>query len=224
MKLRVIATIENDFKSKFGLPRQSGRVPELLSTIVFEEDFRNEDAVRGLEEYSHIWLIWGFSENKAQGDAFRPTVRPPRLGGNKRVGVFSTRSPYRPNPLGLTLVKIEELKKTDRGVEIVVSGGDMMDGTPVFDIKPYLPTYESVASAKGGLAASSYSYFLDVVIDNLMLEKIPQEKRETLVEILRNDPRPAYQKNPQRKYGLTYADFEITFMVDGDILTVVSID
>ncbi len=224
MILKEIAIIKNDFKSKFGVPRQSRRVPKLLSNIVFEKEFCNIDAFRGLEEYSHIWLIWGFNQNKEDSKYFRPTVRPPRLGGNKRIGVFATRSPYRPNPIGLTLVKIEKLEKTPQGVQLVVSGADLIDGTPIYDIKPYLPTYESIEDAKGGLAESSANYYLDVKIDDLLYNKIPQHIRDGLIEILKNDPRPAYQKNPQRRYGLSFADFEIAFSVDGNILTVLSID
>ncbi len=224
MKIERIATISNDFKDKFGLPRQSGRIPRLLSTVVFEPAYRVEEALRGIEEYSHLWLIWGFSDNHDTTKEWYPTVRPPRLGGNKRVGVFSTRSPYRPNPLGLTLVTLERVEDTKDGKVLVVGGADMMDGTPIYDIKPYLPDYESVPHARGSFSAQCASYCLDVVIPEDLLERVPEDKRNVLIEVLKNDPRPAYQKDPTRTYGLSYAGLNVTFFVADNTLTVVAID
>ncbi len=223
MILKEIAIIKNDFPEKFGLPRQSGRIPELLSTIVFNKEYRVDEALRGIEEYSHLWLVWGFSDNKDNKEWY-PTVRPPRLGGNKRVGVFATRSPYRPNPIGLTLVTLDQITKTEDGTVLVVGGADLMDGTPIYDIKPYLPQYECINGARGGFSTEASKYYLEVECSAELLEKVPQDKRATLIDVLKNDPRPAYQKDPTRRYGLTYAGLSVSFVVEEDVVKVLSID
>ncbi len=223
MTLKEIAVIKNDFSAKFGLPRQSGRIPQLKSMIVFNEQYRVDEALRGIEEYSHLWLVWGFSDNRDNQKDWYPTVRPPRLGGNKRVGVFATRSPYRPNPIGLTLVTLEQVKKTNEGTVLIVGGADLMDGTPIYDIKPYLPQYESVADARGGFSVEAINHSLEVECAEELLEVLPEESRATLIQALQNDPRPAYQKDPTRRYNLTYAGLTVSFVVDGNVLTVLSI-
>ena len=227
LNLKIIARIKSDFPEKFGIPRQSGLVPSLRSTIRFKPEYRNVDALRGLEGFSHLWLIWIFSENVR--DTWHPTVRPPRLGGNARLGVFATRSSFRPNPIAMSCVKIESIVlEGDDAPYIVVSGADLMDGTPIVDIKPYLPYADSVPDAKGGFASTVAGENLHVRIPSEIATeiagKLPEDKREALVEILRQDPRPHYQDDPERIYGLAFAGMNIKFKVDGDILTVVSIE
>ena len=216
-----IAHIHTDFPEKFGLPRQSMLVPSLCGRIVFEPEYRSPDALRGLDGYSHLWLIWGFSDGFASSSdgsrPFSPTVRPPRLGGNTRVGVFATRSPNRPNPLALSCVKIESVD----GCEITVSGIDMADGTPIYDIKPYLPHVDAIPDAKGGFAAEVSGARLSVVFSGGVKEKIPPGKLDALIGALSEDPRPQYQ-NDSRIYGMSFAGLEIGFSVDGGTLTVVS--
>ena len=225
MELKIIAKIHTDFPTKFGIPRQSGLVDELKAKIVFEPEYRVADAVRGLEDFSHIWLIWQFSEAVRNG--WSPTVRPPRLGGNKRMGVFSTRAPFRPNAIGLSSVKLERVEITrDLGPVLHVSGADLMDGTPIFDIKPYLPYVDSHPEATGGFAQPLTSYELDVDFPEELLERVATAKREALIAILKQDPRPAYQKDPDRVYGFPFAGQEIKFTVDDErgVLTVRSVE
>ena len=223
LNLKVIARIKSDFPEKFGIPRQSGLVPSLRSTIRFEPDFRNPDALRGLEGFSHLWLIWIFSENVR--DTWRPTVRPPRLGGNTRLGVFATRSSFRPNPIAMSCVKIEEvLADGPEGPEIVVSGADLMDGTPIVDIKPYLPYADSIPDAKGGFAATVDKNYLTVEIPEGLLQVFPAEQRAALREILVQDPRPHYQDDPERIYGLAFAGRNVKFKVAGETLTVIAVE
>lgn len=220
-ELKVIARLRCDFPTKFGLPRQSGLNGALKGKIVFEPAYRNPDAVRGIEAYSHLWLIWGFSVPEREN--WSATVRPPRLGGNERVGVFATRSPFRPNPLGLTLVKLEGVDRRDGACALLVSGADMMDGTPIYDIKPYLPYADSRPDARGGFGERMKDYRLRVVADEALLCPIPSEKRPALLAALEGDPRPAYQHDPSRVYGFLYAGFDVRFTVDEDTLTVVEI-
>lgn len=216
-----IATIRTEFSSKFGIPRQAGLAEELRGTIVFEPDFRVDEALRGLEGFSHIWLIWGFSENREHG--WTPTVRPPRLGGNVRMGVFATRSPFRPNGLGLSCVRLIGMQKEDRlGTTLTVAGADLMDGTPIYDIKPYLPYADCRPEAAGGFA-SEVPERLEILIPPELKEKIPEEKRAALAEVLAQDPRPRYQEDPERIYGMSFAGLEIHFRVENDRLTVVEI-
>lgn len=222
LEFRIIARIRSDFPEKFGIPRQSGLLGQLKSTIVFEPEFRNADALRGMDGFSHLWLLWIFSENIR--DTWSPTVRPPRLGGNKRLGVFATRSSFRPNPIAMSCVKIEEINlSTPDGPQIVVSGADLMDGTPIVDIKPYLPYSDSKPDASGGFAESVRHETLEVEISSEILEKFPEDKRESLLEILKEDPRPHYQSNPDRLYGLSFAGHEIKFKVCDSTLRVISI-
>lgn len=224
MIIEPIAKIRTDLPEKFGLPRQSGIVPELCGTIVFEKDYRNADSLRGLEGYSHLWIIWEFSMGFASEKDERkwsPTVRPPRLGGNKRMGVFATRSPNRPNPLGLSVVKIEEIVNTpDDGTVIKVSGIDMADGTPIYDIKPYLPHVDSVPQAVGGFAAPLDGEKLAVSDPCDLVSLLPEDKRDALVALLKEDPHPSYKNDGDRAYGLTYAGFEVSFTVDGGVATI----
>ena len=216
MNLKIIAKTESDFPTKFGLPRQSGIVEGNLSRIVFEKEYASPEAIRGLDGYSHIWLIWGFSQIKQK--RWSPTVRPPRLGGNKRMGVFATRSPNRPNPLGLSCVRLVAIENE----ALIVDGADLMDGTPIYDIKPYLPFTDSRPNASGGFAAEVLGDRLEVKIDRRLLEHVPENKRHVLIEILKGDPRPAYH-NDDRIYGFQFADFEIKFTVKNGILTVINI-
>jgi len=217
-----IAHIRTCFPTKFGIPRQSGIGSGLESTIVFEPEYRNVEALRGLEEFSHIWLIWEFSE--AKRDSWSPTVRPPRLGGNTRKGVFATRSPFRPNPIGLSCVKLERIEsdKND-GPFLIVSGADLMDGTPIFDIKPYLPYADCITDATSGFAPQAAERLLQVVIDEQKRNKIPTELYEGLVQVLAHDPRPQYHDDPERIYTLPFADMEVRFKVKEDILEVTEI-
>ena len=221
--MKIIAIIHNDFKEKFGIPRQSGLSGGLESRIVFEPEYRNPEALRGIEGYSHLWLIWEFSE--AKRETWSPTVRPPRLGGNKRVGVFATRSPYRPNPIGLSSVKLERMEQTrDEGTVLIVRGADLLDGTPIYDIKPYLAYSDSHPDAIGGFADPVRNYALKVDFCKELLSKVHISKQKALIEILEQDPRPSYQNDPQREYGMRFADYEIFFKVDGDRLTVVRVE
>ena len=220
--LKVVARLHNDFPTKFGLPRQSGLVEGIRGTIVFEGEFRNPDALRGLEGYSHIWLLWGFDRNKKEG--WSATVRPPRLGGNMRMGVFATRSPFRPNPIGLSCVKIEAIEQTEKhGTVIHVSGADMADGTPIYDIKPYLPHVDAHPEAMGGFAGDVAGYGLEVVFPEELLAKIEPEKRGALIGALEGDPRPSYQSDPDRVYGFLFAGKDVRFRVRDGVLTVVEI-
>ena len=221
--MRVIARIHNDFNEKFGIPRQSGLVPELKASIVFESEYRNPDALRGLEGFSHIWLIWQFSE--AVRDDWSPTVRPPRLGGNTRMGVFATRSPFRPNAIGLSVVKLEEIRDDAAlGTVLIVSGADLMDGTPIFDIKPYIPYADCIPDAIGGFASAPAAASLEVILPEHLAEKLNADKREALIGVLAQDPRPRYQNDPERVYGFKFAGFEVRFTVRDQTLTVCSIE
>ncbi|MBQ3729265.1 MAG: tRNA (N6-threonylcarbamoyladenosine(37)-N6)-methyltransferase TrmO [Spirochaetales bacterium] len=224
MQLRPIAYIHNSYREKFGIPRQSG-LADIVSEIVFEKEFRDVNAVRGLEDFSHIWLLWGFSDNgDHDGSSFRPTVRPPRLGGNERVGVFATRSPFRPNPIGLSSVRLKSIKMTDDGPVLVVRGADLMDGTPVYDIKPYLRDFDSHSDARSGFADDRQYNTLEVVFPQELLDMIPVQDREPLVQALGQDPRPHYQDDPERVYGMLFGDRNILFMVSGGTLTVTGIE
>ncbi len=221
-EVKRIARIRSDFPTKFGIPRQSGLVDELSAEIVFEPEYRNPDALRGLEGFSHIWLIWQFSD--AVRDGWSPTVRPPRLGGNARMGVFATRSPFRPNPIGLSAVKLEEIVlNSPDGPLLRVSGADLMDGTPIFDIKPYLPYADIRADAIGGFAPAADER-VEVKIPDALISKISQEKREALRAVLAQDPRPKYQNAPERVYGFAFSGYEVRFTVADGCLTVCDIE
>lgn len=216
--LKKIAEIHTDFPEKFGIPRQSG-LAETKAEIIFEPEYRIPEAVRGLEEYSHLWLIWEFTE--APHKEWSPTVRPPRLGGNQRIGVFATRSPFRPNSLGLSSVRLEKVEmRKGAGPVLHVIGADLLDGTPIYDIKPYLPYVDSHPEAEGGFAEKKKGYALEVMIEDEWMSRIPAEKRQTLIQILSQDPRPSYQNDPERVYGMSYAGMEIRFKVNVDRLTV----
>ncbi len=220
--IQVIARMKSDFPTKFGIPRQAGLVESLRSTIVFEPEFRNSDALRGMEGYSHLWLIWQFSEAVRQD--WSPTVRPPRLGGNTRMGVFATRSPFRPNNLGLSCVKLLGVEQTKEfGTVLHVGGADLMDGTPIFDIKPYIPYSDSHPEAAGGFTDDADDFLLEVKISDELLSQLPHDKRQAAMEVLSHDPRPSYQRKPGRVYGLEFAGFDIRFTVEEKILTVVEI-
>ena len=223
VKIQVIARMHSDFATKFGIPRQSGLVEELRRTIVFEPEFRNPDALRGIEEFSHLWIIWQFSEAVRQG--WSPTVRPPRLGGNTRMGVFATRSPFRPNNLGLSSVRLLGVEHTaEFGTVLHVGGADLMDGTPIFDIKPYIPYGDCHVDATGGFTDRAGAFLLTVEFPRELLQKLPQDKREAALGVLSHDPRPSYQRMPDRVYGLTFAGFDIRFQVTEDILTVLEVN
>lgn len=216
MEIKAIAHIENDLTEKFGIPRQSG-LSEIISKIVFEKEFCDPNALRGIEEFSHLWLIWEFTQ--APKGKWSPTVRPPRLGGNKRMGVFATRSPNRPNSLGLSLVRLISVKDNI----LTVAGADLMNGTPIYDIKPYLPAFESVADAVGGFADEFKDYALRVEYDSRVLERLPTHKQQALLKILEGDPRPSYQEDSARIYGMKYGDFEVKFRVEGKTLILLEI-
>ncbi len=219
VNIQIIARMKSDFPSKFGIPRQSGLVEELHSTIIFEPEFRNPDALRGIEDYSHLWIIWQFSEAIRQ--EWSPTVRPPRLGGNTRMGVFATRSPFRPNSLGMSCVRLIGLEHTpDIGTVIHVAGADLMDGTPIFDIKPYIPYSDCHTDAIGGFTDSAKDFILDVDFPSHLLAIIPENKRDALTGVLSHDPRPSYQRTPDRIYGLSFAGFDIRFTVKDSTLFV----
>lgn len=220
--LKVIARIRSDFPEKFGIPRQSGLVPEALSRIVFEEEYRNAEALRGIEGFDYLWLIWEFSENVRE--TWSPTVRPPRLGGNARLGVFATRSPFRPNPLGLSSVRLERVENDPvHGLTLVVSGADLMDGTPLYDIKPYIPYTDAHPDAAGGFAAEP-DETLAVQFPKEYLQQIPEKKRSALLQVLAQDPRPSYRADGDRVYGLYFAGFNIRFRVAQKIVTVCGVE
>ena len=217
-----IARIRTDFPTKFGIPRQSGLVKELQGRIVFEPEYRNPEAVRGLEDFSHVWLIWEFSESKRDG--WSPTVRPPKLGGNIRKGVFATRSPFRPNPIGLSAVKLEKVDiHPELGPVLHVSGADLMDGTPIYDIKPYIPYADCIPDAKGGFTRETDNSLLEVIFPENLLEIIPFEKQKAVMQILAFDPRPSYQEDDERIYGVEFAGFDVRFRVAGKVLKVVEV-
>ena len=221
--MKIIARICSEFPTKFGIPRQSGLVPETRATVVFEPEYRNPDALRGIEGFSHLWLIWEFSE--AVRTDWSPTVRPPRLGGNTRLGVFATRSPFRPNPIGLSCVCLESVEKTERdGTVLVVSGADLMDGTPIFDIKPYLPYADAQPEATGGFTADAGDFLLQVELPAALEAKIPAPHRAALRGVLSHDPRPSYQSDPERLYGVAFAEKNVRFTVRDGVLTVRKIE
>ena len=222
MELKIIARISTDFKEKFGIPRQSG-IAKTVGKIVFEPEYRVREALRGIDGYSHLWLLWEFSE--ARRDGWSPTVRPPRLGGNKRMGVFATRSPYRPNSIGLSSVRLLSVEESaDDGLVLIVEGADLLDGTPIYDIKPYLPFTDSHPDAIGGFADEVREYGLKVNFSLQLLEKIPESKRDALITILENDPRPSYKDDGDHEYGMVYADLDIFFKVESGTLTVTRIE
>lgn len=217
--LRVIARIHSDFPTKFGIPRQSGLVEELRSAVVFEPEYRNPDALRGVEGFSHLWLIWQFSQ--AVRENWSPTVRPPRLGGNTRMGVFATRSPFRPNPIGLSCVRLERIEQHPQWGQVLwVAGADLMDGTPIYDVKPYLPYADCRPEAAGGFASQPKEPTLQVEIAPELLAQVPEELREALLGVLAQDPRPQYQHRPDRVYGLEFGPLEVKFTVERELLTV----
>ena len=220
--MKVIARIHTDFPTKFGIPRQSGIIASLQGRIVFEPEYRNPEAVRGLEDFSYIWLLWDFS--KAVRDTWSPTVRPPRLGGNVRKGVFATRSPFRPNPIGLSSVRLEKVDIDPKlGPVLYVSGVDLMDGTPIYDIKPYITYTDSHPDAVSGFASTPAEYLLEVDFPDTLLQKVPESQRESLVEVLAHDPRPQYQDDPERIYGMAFGGIEVKFKVKGIQLTVLEV-
>ena len=217
-----IATMRSAFPTKFGIPRQSGLVTELKSTIVFEPAYRNPEMLRGIEGFSHLWLIWSFSKS---GDHWSPTVRPPRLGGNQRMGVFATRSPFRPNNLGLSSVRLERVElHTPEGPVLTVAGADLMDGTPILDIKPYIPYADCQMEATGGFTDTAGEFLLKVEFPPELLSMVPEDRREALIGVLRHDPRPSYQRKPERVYGMEFAGWNIRFRVAEDVLTVVEVE
>lgn len=219
ISIHPIAKMHSDFPTKFGIPRQSGLAENLRSTIVFEQKYRNADALRGLEDFSHLWIIWQFSE--AVRTEWTPTVRPPRLGGNIRMGVFATRSPFRPNSIGLSCVRIIGLEETaDMGTVIHVAGADLMDGTPILDIKPYIPYCDSHPDALGGFTTTANDYLLQVDFPGELLDLLPKDKQSAAIEVLSHDPRPSYQSDPDRVYGLSFAGFNIRFQIQNDTLFV----
>ena len=220
--MKIVARIHSDLPTKFGLPRQSGLVEELYSEVVFEPEYRNPDALRGLEDFSHIWLLWEFSESIRE--EWSPTVRPPRLGGNTRIGVFATRSPFRPNPIGLSCVRLLGIRHdSDLGMVLQVGGADLMDCTPIYDIKPYIPYTDCHMDALEGFTSQNRDYCLQVVIPKEYLSIFPKDKQKALYGILRQDPRPSYKEDGERKYGLRFAGHEVKFQVKEKILTVISV-
>ncbi len=220
--MNVIARVHSDFPEKFGIPRQSGLAGSLRASVVFEPEFRDENALRGIEQFSHLWLIWLFSANVKAG--WSPTVRPPRLGGNVRLGVFATRSPFRPNPIGLSVVRLEGVElRSKQGPILYISGADLMDGTPLLDIKPYIPLADSHPNAEEGYTRLTAMHKLQVDIAPELFLRMNEDKREALLEVLSQDPRPSYQNDPGRVYGFGFAGREVRFRVDGDVLTVVDI-
>ena len=221
--IRPVAHIRTDFSDKFGIPRQSGRVPALMGKIVFEPEFRDPDALRGIEEFSHLWLLFDFSQSHR--DSWSPTVRPPRLGGNKRIGVFATRSPFRPNPIGLSCVKLEKIEHSAKeGTVLIVSGVDQLDNTPILDIKPYIPYADCRPEATGSFAEEQKDYRLEVKIPSPLLELVPEDKREAAMACLADDPRPSYQQDEERVYSMRFAECDIHFTVSGNTLTVTGVD
>ena len=221
--MKVIARVRSDFKEKFGIPRQSGLVPQTRAKIIFEPEYRNPDALRGIDGYSHLWLIWSFS--KAEREGWSPTVRPPRQGGNTRMGVFATRSPFRPNPIGLSCVTLEGVETHGpHGVSLLVGGADLMDGTPILDVKPYHPLSDCHPDALGGFASAKADYAVEVVFPPELEALVPQEKRAALRGVLALDPRPAYQDDPARVYGVAFAGQNVRFTVADGVLTVKDIE
>ncbi len=219
--MKIIAHIQTDFPTKFGVPRQSGLIKSVTGRIIFEKDYQDADAFRGLEEFSHIWVLWEFS--KAKNKKWSPTVRPPMLGGNKRMGVFATRSPYRPNSIGMSALRLEKIEYSEKsGPVLIVSGCDMINGTPIFDIKPYLAYADSIPDATGGFTVNLTDRTLDVEVNQGTLGIIPKEIQETILEILKSDPRPSYQNDEDRVYGFQFGEFEIKFKVNGKKLTIIS--
>ena len=220
--MKCIANIRSEFPTKFGIPRQSGLVKELTATVVFTPEFRNADALRGIEGFSHLWLIWEFSMAKRK--QWSPTVRPPRLGGNTRMGVFATRSPFRPNPIGLSCVRLLGVEETaENGPVLRVAGADLMDGTPIYDIKPYIPYADSHPEALGGFTTDADDFLLNVEFPNELLRQISEEHREALLGVLAHDPRPSYQDDPERIYGMAFAGFDVRFRVNEKTLIVCSV-
>ena len=223
LTMHIIANIHSDFPTKFGIPRQSGLVEELTAKIVFTPDYRVPEAVRGLEDFSHIWLIWQFS--KAVRENWSPTVRPPRLGGNTRMGVFATRSPFRPNAIGLSCVRLLKVEpNTPEGPVLTVAGADLMDGTPILDIKPYIPYADCQMEATGGFTDTAGDFLLKVEFPPELLEMVPEDRREALIGVLRHDPRPSYQRNAERVYGMEFAGVNVRFRVEGEVLTVIEVE
>ncbi len=221
MELKVIARIYNDLTDKFGIPRQSGILSEMISTVVFEKEYRIEEALRGIEDFSHLWLLWHFSENSQV--EWTPCVRPPRLGGNKRMGVFATRSPFRPNQIGLSSVKLEGIGHTSQGTVLYVTGADILSGTPIFDIKPYIKYTDSHPDALSGFADEVMDYSLKVDFSEELLKLLPENIRKTVITMLENDPRPSYKADGERIYGMRYGNYEIKFTVNNKILTVTDV-
>ena len=220
--MEIIAKMRSDFASKFGIPRQSGLVEELRSTIVFEPGYRDPECLRGIEDFSHLWIIWQFSQAGEQGGS--PTVRPPRLGGNTRMGVYATRSPFRPNHMGLSCVKLLGVERTQQhGTVLHVGGADLMDGTPIFDIKPYIPYSDCHPEASGGFTDHAGEFLLNVNFPEELLSRLPENKRDAAIGVLSHDPRPSYQRNPDRIYGLNFAGFDIRFQVKESVLTVLEV-
>ena len=223
LTMHIIANIHSDFPTKVGIPRQSGLVEELTAKIVFTPDYRVPEAVRGLEDFSHIWLIWQFS--KAVRENWSPTVRPPRLGGNTRMGVFATRSPFRPNAIGLSCVRLLKVEpNTPEGPVLTVAGADLMDGTPILDIKPYIPYADCQMEATGGFTDTAGDFLLKVEFPPELLEMVPEDRREALIGVLRHDPRPSYQRNAERVYGMEFAGVNVRFRVEGEVLTVIEVE
>ena len=223
LTMHIIANIHSDFPTKFGIPRQSGLVEELTAKIVFTPDYRVPEAVRGLEDFSHIWLIWQFS--KAVRDNWSPTVRPPRLGGNTRMGVFATRSPFRPNAIGLSCVRLLKVESnTPEGPVLTVAGADLMDGTPILDIKPYIPYADCQTDATGGFTDAAGDFLLKVEFPPALLEQVPKDRREALKAVLSHDPRPSYQRDPERVYGMEFAGVNVRFKVAREVLTVIEVE
>ncbi len=222
LTVNAIGYVRSDFPTKFGIPRQSGLCKNLVSQIVIVPPYNDENAFRGIEQFSHLWVIWGFSDSICDG--FQPTVRPPKLGGNERRGVFATRSPFRPNPLGLSCVKLERVIREDGSIVLEVMGADMKDGTPVFDIKPYIPYADCVTEAEGSFAQQHSQDRLQVVFPEELLQLVPKEKRDALIEVLSLDPRPAYHSDESRTYGFEFAGFEVKFIVEKGELTVTGIE
>ena len=222
VEMNVIARMKSDFPTKFGIPRQAGLVEDLRSTIVFEPEYRDPEALRGIEDFTHLWLIWQFSAAVRPG--WSPTVRPPRLGGNERMGVFATRSPFRPNFMGLSCVKLLGVEHTrEYGTVLHVGGADLMDGTPIFDIKPYIPYGDCHPEATGGFTDHAKDFILKVDFPEYLLSKVPKGKQEALRGVLSHDPRPSYQKDPDRIYGLSFGGFDVKFRVREDVLTVLEV-
>ena len=223
MEIHPIARIYTDFKEKFGIPRQSGRADAAIGRIIFEKSYRNPDMIRGIEKFSHLWVIFDFS--KAHRETLSPTVRPPRLGGNTRVGVFASRSPYRPNFMGLSAVKLERIETTEKyGAVLIVSGVDILDGTPIYDIKPYLKYADSIETACGSYGDELCGYALKVEIENGAVDIIPKDKLKVIIQCLADDPRPSYQEDENRIYNMAFADFDVHFKVKGDTLSIVGAD